>query len=184
MSVCMNQETANVGLSPVRRGRVIALSMTVSVGALLVAFPGPGAGSGLLLILIAGFAVGMALLHWPLRKWGERLSTMRYGLWLSALGWLLILLPVLGGQGALNLWPGAVLGGLGAGIAFGSGSKTIDTQERMAIAVGGALALVATSCIAFYSAPGIERFCFALALPIDLALLGVVMIRIAENEER
>lgn len=184
MSVCINQETLDVGPSPVRVVRVIALSMTISSAVVLAAFSGPGAGSGMLLLLIAGVAAGLALLRWPLQRMGGRLSIMRYGLWLSALGWLLLLLSILGGHGGLNLWPGAIFGGLGAGIAFGRGGKTGDTMERMAMAAGGALALVVTLLVALYSAPGLERFCFALALPVDLALLGVLVVGIAENEER
>lgn len=184
MSLCIEPAVAKTGHSVGNRVRVITLSMMIAMAAVAVAFAGPGVGGGLLLMMLCAFAVGVALLRWPLHAMRGRLSTMRYGLWLSVFGGLLMLLALLSGQGDVHLWPGILLSGLGSGMTRGSLVKTLTTREWALVAVASALTLATISLITLFSASGIERFCFALALPIDLALLGVLIVGIAENEER
>lgn len=152
-AIAMSAAVAGAGL-------LVKLSLAVSVIQSLVQ----------LFALGLSFAVGMML--------ANNGSMVRYGFPLSALGWLLVLLSILAGQTGLVLLPGIVAGGLGLGLAYGrlmSGNRAVNALSSVA-------ALVAVLLIQANSAPGINGYGFAFAVVIDLTLLGVVLVKIAETE--
>lgn len=141
-------------------GLLVKLSIAVSVILSLVQ----------LFALGLSFAVGMML--------ANNHSLMRYGFPLSAAGWLLVLLSLLGGQTGSMLLLGIVGGGLGLGLAHGrsiTGNRTVNTLSSVAT-------LVAVLFIQTNSALGVNGYGFAFAVVIDLTLLGVLLVRIAEAE--
>lgn len=166
----------------------LALSVPVAAGALLLeagSLLGIGATLMLLTALALAFLGGAVLARWqPLRK-RPALAMLRYGFLLAAAGWLLTLLMLFGGHDWLALLAGIALGGLGQGVAYRTA-----VGERAAFAVACRLAtvvsivavVVAALLIQTYAAPGVRGSCFALALLVDLALLGALMARVAERD--
>ncbi|MBH2983648.1 hypothetical protein I5M90_09730 [Serratia marcescens] len=165
----------------------LALSVPVAAGALLLkteSLLGIGAALMLLTALALAFLGGAALAGWrPLRE-RPALAMLRYGFLLAAAGWLLTLLMLFGGHDWLVLLPGIALGGLGQGVAYRTavGEGALAVARRLTtvvtiVAVGVAVLLVQT-----YAAPGARGSCFALALLVDLALLGALMARVAERD--
>ena len=85
-------------------------------------------------------------------------------------------------------WPallaGIALGGrAGRSLPHGGGEKTAFAVAcRLATVVSIVAVVVAALLIQTYAAPGARGGCFALALLIDLALLGALMARVAERD--
>ncbi|CAI1692466.1 MULTISPECIES: hypothetical protein [Serratia] len=166
----------------------LAFSVPVAAGALLLkteSLLGIGATLMLLTALALAFLGGAALARWqPLRN-RPALAMLRYGFLLAAAGWLLTLLMLFGGHDWPALLAGIALGGLGQGVAYRTA-----VGERAAFAVACRLTtvvtivavVVAALLIQTYAAPGARGSCFALALLVDLALLGALMARVAERD--
>ncbi|EPR1089239.1 hypothetical protein ACX2XH_002904 [Serratia marcescens] len=168
----------------------LALSVPVAAGALLLKTESLlGIGATLMLLtalaLALAFLGGAALAAWrPLRN-RPALAMLRYGFLLAAAGWLLTLLMLFGGHDWPALLAGIALGGLGQGVAYRTA-----VGERPAFAVACRLTtvvtivavVVAALLIQTYAAPGVRGSCFALALLVDLALLGALMARVAERD--
>ncbi|WP_242452024.1 hypothetical protein [Serratia marcescens] len=96
-----------------------------------------------------------------------------------------MLLMLFGGHGWPALLPGLALGGLGQGVAYRTavGEKgALAVAYRLTTVVTLVAVVVAVSLVQTYAAPGIKGACFALALLVDLALLGALMARIAERD--
>ena len=81
-----------------------------------------------------------------------------------------------------GLLAGIALGGLGQGVAYRTavGKTAFAVACRLATVVSIVAVVVAALLIQTYAAPG-ARGCFALALLVDLALLGALMARVAER---
>lgn len=166
----------------------LALSVPVAAGALLLKTEnllGIGATLMLLTALALAFLGGAALARLrPLRN-RPALAILRYGFLLAAAGWLLMLLMLFGGHGWPALLPGIALGGLGQGVAY---RTAVGEQAGLAVAcrlttvVTIVAVVVAASLVQTYAASGVKGSCFALALLVDLALLGALMARIAERD--
>lgn len=156
------ERTIAISAAVAGAGLLAKLSIAVSVTQSLVQ----------LFALGLSFAVGMML--------ASTGSMVRYGFPLSAVGWLLVLLCLLGGQTGLVLLPGIVAGGLGLGVVHGR----LMAGNRIVNALSSVAALVAVLLIQANSAPGINGYGFAFAVVIDLTLLGVVLVRIAETERK
>ncbi|MEL5296601.1 hypothetical protein PTR52_07505 [Serratia nevei] len=166
----------------------LAFSVPVAAGALLLkteSLLGIGATLMLLTALALAFLGGAALARWqPLRN-RPALAMLRDGFLLAAAGWLLTLLMLFGGHDWPALLAGIALGGLGQGVAYRTA-----VGERPAFAVACRLTtvvtivavVVAALLIQTYAAPGARGSCFALALLVDLALLGALMARVAERD--
>lgn len=157
-----------------RAERAIALSITIAAAGLLIKLSIMVSVTMCLLQLAAlgvSFAAGALLVH--------QSGITRYGFMLSAAGWLLVLLTLLGGQIGATLLPGIVAGGLGAGMAHGR----FHSSERNINVLSSVAALGVAWLIQVNSAPGVNGYGFAFALLIDLALLGTVLVNIAEREE-
>ncbi|HEJ6930702.1 TPA: hypothetical protein SMF76_004650 [Serratia marcescens] len=166
----------------------LALSVPIAAGALLLeaeSLLGIGATLMLLTALALAFLGGAALARWqPLRN-RPALAVLRYGFLLAAAGWLLTLLILLGGHDWPALLAGIALGGLGQGIAYRTavGEKAAFAVAcRLTTVVTIVAVVVAVSLVQTYAAPGVRGICFALALLVDLALLGALMARIAERD--
>ena len=103
---------------------------------------------------------------------------------LAAAGWLLTLLMLFGGHDWPALLAGIALGGLGQGVAYRTavGRKRRSPWCRLATVVSIVAVVVAALLIQTYAAPGARGGCFALALLVDLALLGALMARVAERD--
>ncbi|OKB67190.1 hypothetical protein BHU62_09050 [Serratia marcescens] len=166
----------------------IALSVPVAAGALLLeaeSLLGIGATLMLLAALALAFLGGATLAHWQVLRYRPALVILRYGFLLAAAGWLFTLLMLFGGHGGVSLLPGIALGGLGQGVAYRTavGEKTAFAVAcRLATVVSIVAVVVAALLIQTYAAPGARGSCFALALLVDLALLGALMARIAERD--
>ncbi|WP_419686425.1 hypothetical protein ACN2W4_23870 [Serratia marcescens] len=166
----------------------LALSVPVAAGALLLeaeSLLGIGATLMLLTALALAFLGGTALARWqPLRK-RPALAMLRYGFLLAAAGWLLTLLMLFGGHDWPALLVGIALGGLGQGVAYRTavGERTAFAVAcRLTTVVTSVAVVVAALLIQTYAAPGARGGCFALALLVDLALLGALMARVAERD--
>ncbi|WP_148874489.1 hypothetical protein [Serratia marcescens] len=166
----------------------LALSVPVAAGALLLeaeSLPGIGATLMLLAAVALAFLGGAGLAR--LRPLGNRpaLALLRYGFLLAAAGWVLTLLMLFGGHDWPALLPGLILGGLGQGVAYRTA-----VGEKGAFAVACRLTTVVTilavgaaaSLVQICAAPGVRGSCFALALLVDLALLGALIARVAERD--
>lgn len=146
----------------------LALSVPVAAGALLLKTENL-LGIGATLMLLTALA----------------LAILRHGFLLAAAGWLLMLLMLFGGHGWPALLPGLALGGLGQGVAYRTavGEKAAFAVAcRLTTVVTLVAVVVAVSLVQTYAAPGIKGACFALALLVDLALLGALIARIAERD--
>ncbi|MGQ6475156.1 hypothetical protein ACUNE3_18765 [Serratia sp. IR-2025] len=166
----------------------LALSVPVAAGALLLeaeSQQGIGAPLMQLTALALAFLGGAALARWqPLRN-RPALAILRHGFLLAAAGWLLTLLLLFGGHDWPALLAGIALGGLGQGVAYRTA-----VEEKAAFAVACRLTTVVTivavviaaSLVQTYAAPGVRGSCFALALLVDLALLGALLARVAERD--
>ncbi|WMW59976.1 hypothetical protein RE680_15600 [Serratia marcescens] len=166
----------------------LALSVPVAAGALLLeteSLLGTGATLTLLTALALAFLGGGALARWRTLRNGLALIVLRYGFLLAAAGWLFTLLMLFGGHDWLALLPGIALGGLGQGVAYRTavGEKAAFAVAcRLTTVMTTAAVVVAVLLVQTYAAPEIKGACFALALLVDLALLGALMARIAERD--
>lgn len=171
MNVWVN---GNVPGTEKRAERAIALSTAIAAAGLLIKLS-IMVNVTMCLIQLAALGVSFAAGLMLVNKGG----VARYGFMLSAAGWLMVLLTLLGGHMGAMLLPGIVVGGLGLGLAHGpfhSSKSNISVLSSMA-ALGAAWLIQANS------APGVNGYGFAFALLIDLALLGAVLVSIAEHEE-
>ncbi|BEM58767.1 hypothetical protein SME22J_26280 [Serratia marcescens] len=166
----------------------LALSVPVAAGALLLeaeSLQGIGATLMLLTALALAFLGGAGLARWqPLRN-RPALTILRHGFLLAAAGWLLTLLMLFGGHDWPALLPGLALGGLGQGVAYRTavGEKAAFAVAcRLTTVVTIVAVVLAASLVQTHAAPGVRGSCFALALLVDLALLGALLARVAERD--
>ena len=156
----------------------LALSVPVAAGALLLEAESlPGIGATLMLLT--------ALARWqPLRN-RPALVILRHGFLLAAAGWLLTLLMLFGGHDWPALLAGLALGGLGQGVAYRTAVEekaAFTVACRLTTVVTIVAVVIAASLVQTYAAPGVRGSCFALALLVDLALLGALLARVAERD--
>ncbi|MFV0264154.1 MAG: hypothetical protein ACK5JN_17255 [Kluyvera sp.] len=172
MSIVMNNGAAQSEEGAVR---AIALATAAAAGGLVLKMT-TSVGVGVSLLLLAALAASAAL--------GALLASQRafarYGFMLAAAGWLLVLLTLLNGHVGIALLPGMLIAGLGLGLAHGR----CAVQMRMGSTLSVIAAVAAAWWIQTHAAPGLMGYVFAFALPIDLALLGALLVRIAEQEGR
>lgn len=166
----------------------LALSVPAAAGALLLKTEnllGIGATLMLLTALALAFLGGAALARWqPLRN-RPALAILRHGFLLASAGWLFTLLMLFGGHDWPALLAGLALGGLGQGVAYRTAVEekaAFTVACRLTTVVTIVAVVIAASLVQTYAAPGIKGACFALALLVDLALLGALMARIAERD--
>ncbi|MBH2803431.1 hypothetical protein ACJ8JY_02875 [Serratia sp. CY54039] len=166
----------------------LALSVPVAAGALLLeaeSLQGIGAPLMLLTALALAFLGGATLARWqPLRN-RPALAILRHGFLLAAAGWLFTLLMLFGGHDWPALLAGLALGGLGQGVAYRTAVEekaAFTVACRLTTVVTIVAVVIAASLVQTYAAPGVRGSCFALALLVDLALLGALLARVAERD--
>ncbi|HGH5977082.1 TPA: hypothetical protein ACJI8J_000401 [Kluyvera georgiana] len=155
--------------------RAIALGSGTAAGGLLLKMA-TMVGVGSSMILLAALAVSIGLGVMLARQRG----IARHGFLLAAAGWLLVLLTILNGHIGNVLLPGILIGGVGLGLAHGR----YVVEKRTGTTISCVVALTTVLLIQACAAPGLMGYVFAFALPIDLALLGALLVRIAEQESR
>ncbi|WP_368745694.1 hypothetical protein [Klebsiella aerogenes] len=171
------------------RAQAIALSSLFAAGALLLsvsAIIGAIASLALLLALTGAFAVGYAIARW--QPWPAHYSVTIscYAFVLSAIGWLLVLVIWNSEHGWLELIPGIVFGGLGLGIVWQTHAAErgllgmMPNIPMIASIVFITLAILLTN---HYADPGKGGFVYALAVLVDLALLGAALVKIRLQDE-
>ncbi|MHA7846583.1 hypothetical protein [Serratia sp. D1N4] len=161
--------------------RSIVFSVLISVGVVLfnVWWGRPEAIITLLLALLLAFASGVALMRTLAEEKQRTLAALWKSLVLSAVGLLLLIL--IGRNDWLAMLPGIVIGGIGLGSA--SQITTALLQPLANISVGTAAALLASIATTLAVILLIQSHAspdFAIALLIDLVLLGALAARIAE----
>ena len=172
----MSTEIHNATLLSEESGvRAIALGSGAAAGALLLKMAtivGVGISVILLAALVASVALGVVL--------ARQRGIARHGFLLAAAGWLLVLLTTLNAHPGMALLPGILVAGVGLGLAHGQHA----VEKRIGTLMSCVAALTAVIMIQACAAPGLMGYVFALALPVDLALLGALLVRIAEQEKR
>ncbi|HBU8523970.1 hypothetical protein PGN95_17585 [Klebsiella aerogenes] len=169
--------------------QAIALSSLFAAGALLLsisAIIGAIASLALLLALAGAFAVGYAIARW--QPWPAHycVTISCYAFVLSAIGWLLVLVIWNSEHGWLDLIPGIVFGGLGLGIVWQTHAAErgllgmTPNIPTIASIVFITLAILLTN---HYADSGKGGFVYALAVLVDLALLGAVLVKIRLQDE-
>lgn len=172
----MSTEIHNVTLpSEESAVRAIALGCGTAAAGLLLRMA-TMVGVGISMILLAALAVSIGLGGILARQRG----IARHGFLLAAAGWLLVLLTILNGHIGNVLLPGILIGGVGLGLAHGR----YLVEKRMGTTISCVAAVTAVLLIQACAAPGLMGYVFAFALPLDLALLGALLVRIAEQERR
>lgn len=171
------------------RTQAIALSSLFAAGALLLsvsAIIGAIAGLALLLALTGAFAVGYAIARW--QPWPAHycVTISCYAFVLSAIGWLLVLVIWNSEHGWLDLIPGIVFGGLGLGIVWQTHAAERGFLGMMANIPTIASIVFITLAILLtnhYADSGKGGFVYALAVLVDLALLGAALVKIRLQDE-
>lgn len=170
----MSTEIHNATLpSEEKAVRAIALGSGTAAGGLLLKMAtivGVGISVILLAALLASAALGVVL--------ARQRKIVRHGFLLAAVGWLWVLLTTLNAHVGMALLPGILIAGVGLGLAHGH----YAIGKRIGTTTSGVAALTAALLIQACAAPGLMGYVFALALPLDLALLGALLVRIAEQE--
>ena len=188
MSICLNPHTARATTGADRRTQIIALSSVIAAGALLLdasAVLGVVGCLVLLLALMAAFIAGHLLTRWHPWPACYCLAIARYAFLLSAAGWLLLLIAWNSACDWLEFVPGVVMAGLGLGIAWRNNDVEKKAQGMMAHAVTLASIVVitlATLLTHHYAEVGRGGFVYALAVLVDLALLGRVLVKVREQD--
>lgn len=177
---------ATSGAEP--RAQAIALSSLFAVGALLLsisAIIGAIASLALLLALAGAFAVGYAIARWQPWPVHYCVTISCYAFVLSAIGWLLVLVIWNSEHGWLELIPGIVFGGLGLGIVWQTHAAERGLLGMMANIPTIASIVFITLAILLtnhYADSGKGGFVYALAVLVDLALLGAALVKIRQRE--
>ncbi|WP_035605764.1 hypothetical protein [Edwardsiella tarda] len=188
MSIFLNPHTARATTGADQRTQIIALSSVIAAGALLLdasAVLGVVGCLVLLLALMVAFTAGHLLTRW--QPWPARycLAIACYAFLLSAAGWLLLLIAWHGACDWLELVPGVVVAGLGLGIAWRNNEVEKKALEMMEYAVTFASIVVitlATLLTHHYAEVGRGGFVYALAVLVDLALLGGILVKVREQD--
>jgi hypothetical protein len=183
MSMCLNPRVARATTSAEPRTQTIALSSVFAMGALLLnvsTLLGIAGCLALLLALISAFAAGHAITRW--QPWPAR-----YAFLLSAIGWLLTLVAWHSPHGWQALLPGIVAGALGLGSVWqdnGVERRALSMMEKSIMAISIVVAVTATLLTNHYADSGRDGFGYALTVLVDLALLGALVVRIREQDEK
>ncbi|MCY4766036.1 hypothetical protein [Klebsiella aerogenes] len=168
--------------------QAIALSSLFAAGALLLsvsAIIGAIASLALLLALTGAFAVGYAIARW--QPWPAHycVTISCYAFVLSAIGWLLVLVIWNSEHGWLELIPGIVFGGLGLGIVWQTHAAERGLSRMMAnIPMIASIVIITLAILltSHYADSGKGGFVYALAVLVDLALLGAALVKIRLQE--
>lgn len=181
MRVPEERQTVSAVGQPGKIAQAIVFSVLISIGVLLFTlwWGRLEVIITLLLALLSAFASGATLMRMLAAEKQRTLAVLWRSLVFSAVGFLLLVLA--GHNDWLTMLPGVVIGGIG----LGSASQTIAAmlQPLASISVGAGVVLLVSSGATLSAALLIQSHAssnFAIALLIDLILLGALVVRIAE----
>ncbi|EPT4464766.1 hypothetical protein ACVQTW_001081 [Klebsiella aerogenes] len=188
MSIYSNQHAGGATICVVPFTQAFALSGVFAAGALLLSVSSMIGAIGTLtslLTLVGAFAVGYAIARW--QPWPARYSVRIscYAFVLSAMGWLMLLVLWNSGHGWLSQIPGIAFGGLGLGIVWQNNATARYSSGMMAnipMIAGIVIIILATLLTNHYADSEKGGFVYALAVLVDLALLGAVLVKIRQQE--
>lgn len=188
MNIYRNQRAGGATTCEAPLTQTIALSGVFAAGALLLSISSMIGTLGTLaslLTLTGAFAVGYAIARW--QPWPAHYSVRVscYAFVLSAMGWLMLLVLWNSGHGWLSQIPGIAFGGLGVGIVWKNNATARYSSGMMAnipMTAGIVIIILATLLTNHYADSGKGGFVYALAVLVDLALLGAVLVKIRQQE--
>ncbi|MGO3570049.1 MAG: hypothetical protein ACTIOQ_19685 [Serratia grimesii] len=143
----------------------------------------------LLACFIIAFVLAVFLMQLKVFKSKSRLSLVRQGFVISAIGTLLLLLALHGLPNGLPLFSAMAISGVGQGMVYSAAirpgnnnNKDGHVLRRRALLLAGSLLAVVAVLLIQSSFTGITGFSYAFALLIDLSLLAALYVRVVELE--
>ncbi|HCK02414.1 MAG TPA: hypothetical protein DHV72_20675 [Serratia grimesii] len=141
----------------------------------------------LLACFIIAFVLAVFLMQLKVFKSKSRLSLVRQGFVISAIGTLLLLLALHGLPNGLPLFSAMVISGVGQGMVYSAAIRPGNNKDghvlrRRALLLAGSLLAVVAVLLIQSSFTGITGFSYAFALLIDLSLLAALYVRVVELE--
>ncbi|KFB88254.1 hypothetical protein CR62_06080 [Serratia grimesii] len=141
----------------------------------------------LLACFIIAFVLAVFLMQLKVFKSKSRLSLVRQGFVISAIGTLLLLLALHGLPNGLPLFSAMAISGVGQGMVYSSAIRPGNNKDghvlrRRALLLAGSLLAVVAVLLIQSSFTGITGFSYAFALLIDLSLLAALYVRVVELE--
>ena len=136
---------------------------------------------------IIAFVLAVFLMQLKVFKSKSRLSLVRQGFVISAIGTLLLLLALHGLPNGLPLFSAMVISGVGQGMVYSAAIRPGNNKDghvlrRRALLLAGSLLAVVAVLLIQSSFTGITGFSYAFALLIDLSLLAALYVRVVELE--
>jgi hypothetical protein len=140
----------------------------------------------LLACFIIAFVLAVFLMQLKVFKSKSRLSLVRQGFVISAMGTLL-LLALHGLPNGLPLFSAMAISGGGQGMVYSAAIRPSNNKDghvlrRRALLLAGSLLAVVAVLLIQSSFTGITGFSYAFALLIDLSLLAALYVRVVELE--
>ncbi|CAI2786185.1 Uncharacterised protein [Serratia grimesii] len=141
----------------------------------------------LLACFIIAFVLAVFLMQLKVFKSKSRLSLVRQGFVISAIGTLLLLLALHGLPNGLPLFSAMAISGVGQGMVYSAAIRPGNNKDghvlrRRALLLAGSLLAVVAVLLIQSSFTGITGFSYAFALLIDLSLLAALYVRVVELE--
>ncbi|MFJ7498283.1 hypothetical protein ACIQ2O_00850 [Serratia grimesii] len=141
----------------------------------------------LLACFIIAFVLAVFLMQLKVFKSKSRLSLVRQGFVISAMGTLLLLLALHGLPNGLPLFSAMAISGVGQGMVYSAAIRPGNNKDghvlrRRALLLAGSLLAVVAVLLIQSSFTGITGFSYAFALLIDLSLLAALYVRVVELE--
>ncbi|CAI1503901.1 Uncharacterised protein [Serratia grimesii] len=136
---------------------------------------------------IIAFVLAVFLMQLKVFKSKSRLSLVRQGFVISAIGTLLLLLALHGLPNGLPLFSAMAISGVGQGMVYSAAIRPGNNKDghvlrRRALLLAGSLLAVVAVLLIQSSFTGITGFSYAFALLIDLSLLAALYVRVVELE--
>lgn len=141
----------------------------------------------LLASLGIAFVLAVFLMQLKVFQNKNRLSLVRHGFVVSAVGTLLLILVLHGLPNDLQLFSAMAISGLGQGMVYSAAIRRGTNNDghalrRRTLLIAGSILAVAAVLLIQSSFSGIAGFPYAFALLIDLSLLAALYARVVELE--
>jgi hypothetical protein len=141
----------------------------------------------LLASLGVAFVLAVFLMQLKVLQSKSRLSLVRHGFVISAVGTLLLILVLHGLPNNLQLFSAMAISGLGQGMVYSAAIRRGTNNDghvlrRRALLIAGSILALAAVLLIQSSFSGLTGFPYAFALLIDLSLLAALYVRVVELE--
>lgn len=144
----------------------------------------------MLAIFIIAFVLAVFLMQLKVFQHKNRLTRVRQGFVISAVGTLLLILTLHDLPGELSLLTAMIVSGLGQGMVYAvaihqgkkEGHALWRHTQAPALLIAGVILAVAAVLLIQSSFSGVTGFPYAFALLIDLSLLAALYVRVVELE--